>query len=512
MKNKLLSVRLEDIYFPTKLRLREDYGPVEELAQSLVRRGQIQPIVLRPFDEEEFPNATPHLWTLVDGGRRMFATMIVYKNEKEIPNVAPGEILAVPREEIDPMFALEIEFHANEDRQKFHWKEKIAYITRVHAHFRALDSAWDVKNTANLIQLGERATYAYLQMAGDPELLTHEKVQKQKSFRVAYKQFQILREERDRKSKIIPGPGAAGPLDAITREVQSRRPKSAVEAEKKAAAGIEEKPERAITGAKNLIKQGDCRDWIKQFNDEQFAWFHWDPPYGHRQGERMSIHGSIQDDQEYAHELMEAMIPEIYRTLQAGHWLVIWHHPAEYQWLRDRLTGHERTTDEDGRDVCRFCAKSWKKRPAYCPACPPARGHFWVNPYPCIWHKQRASDGHEIKRFLINDHEQFLLAAKVTGSKPDPILPNTDRSNVFTVPTLGRADRRHVTHKPVELLAEILDVVSYRGELGCDPSVGSGSIIEAALLSGRMAVGCELDEAYYFGAVEAVQNILDGTN
>ena len=508
MDHKLLSVRLEDIYFPTKLRLRNEYGPVEELAQSLVRRGQIQPIVLRPFDSEEFPEVIPHLWTLVDGGRRMFATMIVYKNEKEIPNVAPGEILAVPRDDIDPMFALELEYHANEDRQKFHWKEKIAYITRVHAHYMDMDPAWDVKNTANLIQLGERATYAYLQMAGAPEILMHEKVQKQKSFRVAYKQFQIIKEEMTRKAKVIAGP-TGRPISEVTREVQARRAKSAVERENETPAEAEP---RAITGAKNLISLGDCREWIKQFNDEQFAWFHWDPPYGHRQGERASIHGSIQDDQDYAHELMEAMIPEIYRTLQAGHWLVIWHHPAEYQWLRDRLTGHERTVDENGRDVCRFCGKSWAKRPAYCGACPPERGHFWVNPYPCIWHKQRASDGHEIKRFLINDHEQFLLAAKVTGSKPDPILPNTDRSNVFTVPTLARADRRHVTHKPVKLLAEILDVVSYRGELGCDPSVGSGSIIEASLLSGRMGVGCELDEAYYFGAVEAVQDILDGTN
>lgn len=510
MTQKLLTVRLEDIYFPTKIRLRSDYGDVEELAQSLVRRGQIQPIVLRKFDPEEFPKAKKKfLWTLVDGGRRMFAAMIVYKNEKEISNVSHGCILAVPRDDIDPIFALELEFHANEDRKKFHWKEKIAYITRVHEHFKSLDANWTVKHTAELVQLGDRATYAYLQMAGEPEILGHEKVQKQRSFRVAYKQFQIIKEEMTRKSKLIPGPSGKS-QDEWAQEVQSRRAKSAVAVE-----GAEDTPEaapRSVVGAKNLLHHGDCRDWIKQFNDEQFAWFHWDPPYGHRQGERMSIHGSIQDDQDYAHELMEAMIPEIYRTLQAGHWLVIWHHPEEYQWLRDRLTGHERIVDDNGREVCKFCTKSWKKRPAYCSACPPERGHFWVNPYPCIWHKQRASDGHEIKRFLINDHEQFLLAAKVSASKPDPILPNTDRSNVFTVPTLPRADRRHVTHKPPELLAEILDVVSYRGELGCDPSVGSGSIVEAALLSGRMALGCELDEAYYYGAVEAVQNILDGAN
>lgn len=483
MDHKLLSVRLEDIYFPTKLRLRNEYGPVEELAQSLVRRGQIQPIVLRPFDAEEFPEVTPHLWVLVDGGRRMFATMIVYKNEKEVPNVAPGEILAVPRDNIDPMFALELEYHANEDRQKFHWKEKIAYITRVHSHYMDMDPAWDVKNTANLIQLGERATYAYLQMAAAPEILMHEKVQKQKSFRVAYKQFQIIKEELTRKSKIISGP-TGKPGDASRVMTDGRTLAETVRDNQKGlkdtaeAEAIEAKANRSRVGAKNLVSLGDCRDWVKNFNDEQFDWAHWDPPYGEGQGERDSVHGSIQDDEEYAHEVMTTMIPELWRVLKPGHWLVIWHHAKQYEWVKNELESN----------------------------------HFWVNPYPCIWHKHRASDGHEIKRFLINDYEQFFLAAKITPEKQDPILPNTDRSNVFTTHTLPRADRRHVTHKPPRLLSEILDVVSYRGELGCDPSVGSGSIIEASLLSGRMAVGCELDEAYYFGAVEAVQDILDGTN
>jgi DNA modification methylase len=206
---------------------------------------------------------------------------------------------------------------------------------------------------------------------------------------------------------------------------------------------------------------------------------------------------------------MEDMIPELYRVLKAGHWMVLWHHPSEYQWLRDRLTGHKRGLDENNRAICRYCGKPWEKRAAYCAACPPERGHFWVNPYPCIWVKDRKSDGHEIKRFLINDHEQFFLVAKVSGEFPDPILPKTDRSNVFNVPTLARSDRRHVTHKPPKLLSEILDVVSYRGELGCDPCVGSGSIIEAALLSGRMAMGCELDQAYYLGAIDAVEKIIN---
>ena len=506
MEQQLISVPLQEIYFPSKLRLRSDYGDVEELAQSLIRRGQISPIVVRPFDSTEpgVPEDTKATWTLVDGGRRMFAMMLVLHHEKTIPNVQKGQILAVTRD-LDGAKALEIEYHANEDRKRFNWKERVDYINRMHKYFVDLDPNWTVRHTSEIVQLGERMTYAYLQLAKDPELASDERVQRCKSFRVAWKQFQIVREERRRKEKVIIPPTTKQAVDARAAEVQSRVAKSVLEKQNEA----ESQPERRTLGATKLIANTDCREWIKQFPDSTFDWIHWDPPYGHRQAERQSIHGEIQDDQDYAHTLMEDMIPQLYRVLKAGHWMVIWHHPSEYQWLLDRLTGHKRGLDDNQNQICIYCRKPWKKRQAYCSACPPERGHFWVNPYPCIWTKDRKSDGHEIKRFLINDHEQFFLVAKVSGEFPDPILPKTDRSNVFAVPTLPRSERRHVTHKPPKLLADILEIISYRGELGCDPCVGSGSIIESALLNGRMAMGCELDEAYYLGAIEVVEKLIN---
>jgi len=493
----IASIPLEDIFFPAATRLRSAYGDLEKLAQSLIRRGQLQPVVLRPFIREEYPDAPEgKRWTLVDGGRRIFATALVYKLEKEIPNVLKGCVLSMPRDVEDPTFALELEYHANSDRKQFIWQERIEYIRRVHEHYVAMDDNWSVKHTAELLELGERMVYAYLQMTTDPVILMHEDVQACTSFRTAWKKFTIIKDQTKRRSKIVVPPPASSPAA-----------KKAGGKAEEAESGDNSESSPLVTGARpearKLITNADCREWIKEFPDEKFTWVHWDPPYGHRQAERASIHGSIVDDQDYARELMSDMFPELWRVLVDGHWMVLWYHPSEYQWIVDTLSGHVCTPDGSS---CKLCGKEWIGRPSYCSV---ARTPWWVNPYPNVWVKGRPSDGHEIKRFLINDHEEFLLAAKVDACS-DPILPNTDRSNVFSFSGVGKSDRRHVTHKPSTLLREVLSVISYPGELGCDPSVGSGSIIEAALSIGRIAVGCELDESYWLGAVDAVQRIFDG--
>jgi len=64
--------------------------------------------------------------------------------------------------------------------------------------------------------------------------------------------------------------------------------------------------------------------------------------------------------------------------------------------------------------------------------------------------------------------------------------------------------------KPVALLKEIISVISVRGEAGGDCSVGSGTILEAAFLSGRQALGCEVNEDYWGLAVHALTKVFEG--
>lgn len=64
---------------------------------------------------------------------------------------------------------------------------------------------------------------------------------------------------------------------------------------------------------------------------------------------------------------------------------------------------------------------------------------------------------------------------------------------------------RHPTEKPVRLMAELIESSTRRGELVLDPFAGSGSTLVAALLTGRRAIGCELDQRYAAVAVDRIR-------
>lgn len=56
--------------------------------------------------------------------------------------------------------------------------------------------------------------------------------------------------------------------------------------------------------------------------------------------------------------------------------------------------------------------------------------------------------------------------------------------------------KNHPTEKPVDILRQMIESSSVLGETVYDPFCGSGSTLVAALLEGRKAIGCEIDERY----------------
>lgn len=54
----------------------------------------------------------------------------------------------------------------------------------------------------------------------------------------------------------------------------------------------------------------------------------------------------------------------------------------------------------------------------------------------------------------------------------------------------------HPTGKPVALMRQIIESSSLVGDLVLDPFAGAGSTLVAAVVSGRQAIGIELEEKY----------------
>jgi site-specific DNA-methyltransferase (adenine-specific) len=67
----------------------------------------------------------------------------------------------------------------------------------------------------------------------------------------------------------------------------------------------------------------------------------------------------------------------------------------------------------------------------------------------------------------------------------------------------------HETQKPVPLMSELVQLFSNRGELVCDPFMGSGTTGIAAVKLGRRFCGVEINDAYFDLACRRVQSALD---
>lgn len=500
---------------PTKSRIREDYGDVKRRADSLAIEGQFQAILTRPLDREEFPDAPDATdLVVVDGATRLLATHVLVATDRTIKGLEPGFIYAMTRDDLSDVDAQVAEFKANEERKSFTWQERVKFIGRLHAQMSlAKGEVWQTMHTGMLLGLTTRTIQHALFLTRHPEVWEDPKVQNADTFRTAIKQAQISLELLKRKKAAAhPAPAPATAKVKVLSDADV------------ADAGGEDEPDTSETPAFDatkaallagaLVRLGDCREWIAKFPDSSQDFCHWDPPYGSDQeGGANVTFERIDDTWATASSLMQDMLPEIHRVLRPGHWLAIWLNIERYDWLRKTLNGHEATRDVNERVLCRHCGEDWNSDAVLREPCNDDRPCFWVNPIPFTWHKRnRNADGHEIKRFALNQTEHFLLAAALKDGA-DPILPlsrsKRSQSNVLPYDVVPDAERRHIMHKPVPLLTHVLDIISLPGERGIDPCCGSGSSLEAGLSSGRAMAGCELSESYRTGAVDAVRAHLE---
>ena len=138
-------------------------------------------------------------------------------------------------------------------------------------------------------------------------------------------------------------------------------------------------------------------------------------------------------------------------------------------------------------------------------------------PAELIWDKEIFSAG-DLQSQWGQQHEyiQFLVAIKSHANKESGrgrLAARLRRGTVLRVPRLNsKATGLHQTEKPVRLMRELIESSSCIGETVLDPFMGSGPVLEAAVIEGRRFIGIEVDEENCLKAVNRIKgNIVEAT-
>lgn len=262
---KVFPIKLEEITI-NRERFRGATGDMEGLATSLVRFGQLQPIIVEENGE------------LVDGFRRYNAALMN----------GWTELFAVKRGDIDEVLARELELETNIQRQDMSWLEKANAVKEIDRLKRLRDPSWNQTKTAIVAGLGpnnNRVSEA-IKIANMAELFPE--LKKAKSFRQAKNMAEAKAALIERKVEI-----KAAPEDY--KEIEER------------------------------LVHGDSREVIKTIESNRFRAIITDPPFGINYDERIA--GTVgeatayEDSEEYYRTLL-GMAPELYRVLKEDGFLI----------------------------------------------------------------------------------------------------------------------------------------------------------------------------------------------
>jgi len=235
------------------------------------------------------------------------------------------------------------------------------------------------------------------------------------------------------------------------KESQPKKVGEVQEYEREIQAALEQEQEQA-----EEFKLGDWRDHIGELDDGSVHLLLTDPPYGmdYQSNRRKERHEKIANDgrDEAASHLRECLVAMAQKMAANSHALIF--------------------TD-------------WRNEAALSDAAVEAGLRIKGS---LIWVKNNHGSG-DLSGAFAPKHERIIHAVKgkpaLVDRKPDVFdaaKPATDR---------------HPTEKPVELLQQLIEATTVKGELVADPFAGVASTLVAAKNSGRRFWGCELSDSYH---------------
>lgn len=258
-------VPVEQIIVPSERFREADKQKVGDIAESLARFGQLQPVILQRDN------------TLVDGLHRLTAV-----KQANLPVVQ-----AVYRDEMDELFLRELELEVNIQRKEMTWQERTRAIAALHDIRVQRDPNWSQSQTQELTGAKRQADISEaIQITKMTELFPEIGKAKSKNQALSWikaKAASVMRVQAVKHNKIDFG-------------------------------NIEQK-----------IAHGDSVEIIKQIPDHSFNAIITDPPFGIDYDNKVS--GSSQslsayEDSAQSYERLLSMAPDLYRVLKPDGWLI----------------------------------------------------------------------------------------------------------------------------------------------------------------------------------------------
>jgi ParB/RepB/Spo0J family partition protein len=311
-------------------RQRKELVGIDELAASILRRGQLQPIVVTRDN------------VLVAGERRFTAIQKINSDNLGKPALL---VKVVYSDEIDPVELQALELEENIKRIDLPWKDNCLAIHRYHLMQLDRDPEWTISKTADALGLSKSEISERLGVAS--ELLSGNKLVTEAPKLSTAKGIVARQNERKEAAQVSQLTALISP-----RAVADQTP-SGTRAQPEGGPSL---PPPSGTG---YILNENFHDWAESYNGQKFNLIHCDFPYGvgmHKSDQGSgAAHGTYEDTPDIYWSLVSTLLNKLDNFCEESAHLLFWFSMDYYQDTLDQLSTR-----------------------------------FRVNPFPLVWHK---SDG-----------------------------------------------------------------------------------------------------------------------
>lgn len=457
----------------TEDRGREDYGDLQELADSISELGIIHPPTIAGEGE------------LIAGGRRLAAMKLLGVNPVPVNR----------RENMPKHLIVELELEENIKRLDMKWQEKVLLIYKTH-ELKNVESikrgkSWKQSETGKLLgvsngHVSHALHIAKLMMEGDEEVTASKNLIEAWNIVMARREREAMAQIAERSGAVVRTPkasdavvvdfdgGGAGVAntDMHTPSTEELGLTSFRESELQTVS-----PEASVSHDIDLgtiFSHGDCIEVMASMPEKSVDHVVTDIPYGIDMGnlDTMKNIESVASTHDVAQnvEMMPKFLKAAYRLIRDGGFCVFWydldHHEKLHVWAKE----------------AGFTSQSW----------------------PLVWCKTHTC----LNQSATKNYTKSTEVAMVLRKDSDSNLKKTANKNYLIAD--GLAEKKLYDNpfaKPFEAWKFILEHVGFKGQIVLDPFGGQMSSVRAMINLGFVPRAIEIDPYHFVQGIKGVTEL-----